>query len=296
MSQTIVLITDHGLASSSRVFTGASSSVVSGVIDRTSQHGLNFLRVHADQATEEWLTDLIAARPHGVVMSCWNRPIEWQLKVLARLRAQHIPVVAWGDSPYFNDFDHLGSDHVSGTVGLVHALAAAGRKRLLRVWTIPSTVAWIAAHNQGYDTATAALQLEQIPAVYIEGFADRGQPPSERNFRIRVRQFAGHLAEHLHSANAIDAIMVGTDCEVPVAIAACRLFGRADIPVTGYDNYWDLAPEREWEPTPPFATVDKGNHLIGEELVDLLLARRSGTLPSEPQRRPIAQQIVELAR
>jgi DNA-binding LacI/PurR family transcriptional regulator len=107
-----------------------------------------------------------------------------------------------------------------------------------------------------------------------------------------VRYFAGYVAEHLHGDSKTDAIMVATDCEALAVMAALRLFGRTDIRVTGYDNYWHDAYERKWETAIPFATVDKNNHGIGEALAGLMADRIAGQLPPGPQKRLLAQQLV----
>jgi DNA-binding LacI/PurR family transcriptional regulator len=227
-----------------------------------------------------------------VIVSCWNRPIEWQLLVLRQLAAAGLPIVTWGDATQLCTYDCVRSDHETGTHRLVHALARAGKRRILRLWSLPNETPWIAAHNRGYDRAVTDLGLDLIPAAVVETLADRDDPASEAIFRLRVRQFAGYLAEHLHASHPIDGIMVSTDCEAFVASAACRLFGRDDIPVTGYDNYWQTLPERRWEPAKPFATVDKGNHHLGEEMVDLLLQRIAAALPDEPQQRLIEQRVI----
>lgn len=291
MGRTIVLLSDHLPASDGQLYSGSSASVVSGVIDHTGRQSLNFLRITPDTDDDRWLSDLIAAKPRGVIVSCWNRPIEWQASVLEKLSAAGLPVVTWGDSPALVDHDCVMSDHESGTRLLMNVLAGAGKKRILRLWSLPATTPWIQAHDRGYERAAKELGLEIVPAVFVEGLLDR-EPPAEPTFRIRVRQFAGYLAEHLNSKSPIDAIMVSTDCEAFVALAACRLFGRTDIPVTGYDNYWQTMPERQWEAGVPFATVDKGNHRLGEAMVELLMERVGATLPDKPQKRLVAQQLI----
>ncbi len=70
--------------------------------------------------------------------------------------------------------------------------------------------------------------------------------------------------------------MVSTDCDALLALAACRILGRTDIRVTGYDNYWEELHERQWEPAIPFATIDKNNHRLGQEMAALLFQRLAG--------------------
>jgi DNA-binding LacI/PurR family transcriptional regulator len=291
LSRTIVLVTDHGAASDGEVFSGNSPAIVSGVIARISTESYNFLRVAPTVDDASWLSELIAAGVPGFIVSCWSRPVEWQIKVLAQLRASGLPVVAYGDTTAFDPYDHVSSDHVSGAAKLVRALAGAGCKHTLRLWTVPDTMPWIQAHNDGYDAAVRDLGLPTLPPVYVDALPDRGNG-AESLFRARVRHLAGYLVEHLQPAASLDAIMVATDCEALVALAACRLFGRQDVRVTGYDNYWREIEERQYEASMPFATVDKNNHRLGEELATLLLQRMRGELPSSPQQRLLEQELV----
>jgi len=107
-----------------------------------------------------------------------------------------------------------------------------------------------------------------------------------------MRLMAGYLTEHMQGPNAIDAIMTANDREAMSALAACRLYGRNDVPIVGYDNSWQSMPEREWETGIPFATVDKQNHELGKAMADLLWQRINGTLPADPQTRWVEQKIV----
>jgi DNA-binding LacI/PurR family transcriptional regulator len=88
---------------------------------------------------------------------------------------------------------------------------------------------------------------------------------------------------------------VGSDREVFITAAACRLFGvepGRDLVIVGYDNYWRRCMERQYEPYIPAATVDKHNEKMGGELVRLLLDRVADRLPPEPQTRVIPPQLV----
>lgn len=292
MARTIVLVTDLRAALNGQVFGGSSDALVSGVIDSSGRQGLDFLCVSSfDEQDNQWLEELISARPRGVILSCWIGSIPWQLDLLRQVTAAGLPVVSFGHSSLFDGFDTVRSDHQAGTEQLVHCLAERGKRRILRLWTLPPETAWIQEHNKGYEKAVGALGLPLIPAAHVEAMLERvGE--DEGNFRIRARQFAGYLAEHLHCRDPIDAIMVGTDSEALVAVAACRLFGRNDIAVVGYDNYWRTSPERQWEPGMPVATVDKNNHRLGEMMVELLTQRIKGALPPGPQRWLIPQQLI----
>jgi DNA-binding LacI/PurR family transcriptional regulator len=292
MSRTIVLLSDHLVANDAGNFGGTSDAVVSGVIDAVGRREMNFFRVRPSDDNDLWLRELARARPSGVVVSFWNYSNALQqVRIIERLKSNGLPVTAFGHSSLFDGIDTVRTDHQSGTHGLVHVLANAGKRRILRAWTPGPEISWILDHDKGYEKATRELGLEAIPSVHLAGLLPR-EAEGEANFRIRARHFAGYLVEHLHGPNPVDAIMVATDWEALVALAACRLYGRADIAVVGYDNYWRNIPERQWEAGTPFATVEKNNHRLGEELVSLLMQRIAGELPSEPQTRLIEQRIV----
>lgn len=299
MARTVVLLTDHLPASDGQIFGGTSASIVSGVIDRVGHSGRHFLRVSLEGNEEESLRQLVAARPQGVILSCWRHSLDWQFHVLEYLKENYIPVVVGGDAPQLAAYDCVGSDHVGGTRQLVHALAEHGKKRILRLWTPSSSQSFIQAHDRGYEQGVQECGLPLIPAVYTVPVAGVPTPDfeiqTETEFQIRVRYLAGYLAEHMHSATPVDAIMVATDTEVLAVLAACRLFGRSDIAVTGYDNHWQSKVERQWEPGHPFATVEKHNHRLGEEMVELLLQRVAGELPDAPQMRLVEQQVVVIS-
>ena len=291
MAQTVALISDLGVAASPRIFSGMSEAVHSGALDMASRSAMNLLSLHSMDAGV--IDNLIASRPRGVVVTRWQHDIG-DATVLDRLTGAGIPVVVYGDGPNLTRFDRVASDHVQGAYELTKTLLAAGRRRILRLWTGPAEASWIRDHNIGSDRAFAEAGVVAIEPVYVRDLPDRW-PATREVFERRMRYFAGHLVEHVRGENPIDAIMLGTDCEVFPLTAALRMFGMAEkVVVTGYDNQWADAFERDWEPGMPLATVDKNNHHIGEELVRLLLDRLNGHIPSATQMRRVEQRVVRL--
>ena len=67
-----------------------------------------------------------------------------------------------------------------------------------------------------------------------------------------------------------------------------------DVLLAGYDHYWADVPERQYEATPPVATIDKLNARMGEQLVALLRQRVAGELPDAPQCRLVPPQLIVL--
>jgi DNA-binding LacI/PurR family transcriptional regulator len=291
MDQTIALISDLRVADSPRIFSGLSEAVHSGAIDMAGRCSMNLLSLHS--LDEEVVENLVASRPRGVVVTRWQHDLT-DGALLARLAAGGIPLVAYGDGPHVEQFDRVVSDHVQGAYDLTKALIAAGRRRILRLWSGPAGASWIRDHNIGCERAFAEADIEVIAPVHVAELPAR-RPEAREQFDRRVRTFAGHLVEHVRGQTPIDAIMLGTDCDIFPVAAACRLHGVADrIAITGYDNYWTDAFERQWEPATPFASVDKNNHRIGEELVRLLLDRLNGQLPAEAQVRTIEQRVEQV--
>ncbi len=290
MERTIVLLSDLQVANSPEVYGGTSESVMSGVMDAVNNHGLNVLRVGSMDDTDQWLQNVIRARPRGAIVCWWRAPGPWQWSALEKLAASGMPVVTYGHDESYDRFDSVRSDHAGGTYQLVNALASQGKRRILRMWTLPDAI-WVRQHDLGYERAIAKLGIPSLPAVHIEDW-DRGDDLLEAVYRRRTRLMAGYLTEHMHGPNAIDAIMTANDREAMAALAACRLYGRTDIPVVGYDNSWQSMPERQWETGIPFATVDKQNHELGKAMADLLWQRINGTLPAGPQTRWVEQKIV----
>lgn len=294
LSRTVTLISNTPGGAEMKLFTGHMASINSGIVDTSQAEGLNFMLVHSGIEVQQVVDRLIAQRPYGVAISSLIGDAEKAAALVAQLRDAGVPVVIHSNEPAFSGIDRVLSDHEQGTEELVKALASAGRQRVLRLWcnTRPDQW-WIAAHNRGYDDAVAQMDMAPLDAVYVPGILKRDEA-SRENFETRVRQVTGFLLEQYRQHN-FDAVMVGTDSEVPVVASACRLIGiepGRDVAICGYDHYWETAPERQWEPAAPFASVDKQNHLIGEEMVRLLLDRASGRLPAEAQQRVVPQRVV----
>jgi DNA-binding LacI/PurR family transcriptional regulator len=287
MASTIALVSDLRVASGPNIFSGLSEAVHSGALDMAGRHAMNLLATHSmDEST---IDNLIASHPRGVVLTSWKHQTD--VAVLARLAEAGIPIVVYGAGPQLAKVDRVASDHVQGAYDLARQLLVAGKKRILRLWTGPADASWIRDHNIGCERAFSEAAVEVVPPVYVTDLPPR-QPETKENFDRRMRFFAGHLVEHLGGKQPVDAIMLATDCEVFPVAAACRLAGADGIAITGYDNQWHDAFERQWEPAVPFATVDKNNHRIGEELVRLMVERITGQLPETPQARRVEQRMI----
>jgi DNA-binding LacI/PurR family transcriptional regulator len=103
------------------------------------------------------------------------------------------------------------------------------------------------------------------------------------------------LMPYLSQPGSVDAIMVTSDGVLASTAAACRLFGitpNREVLLVGYDNFWPDDARRKFEPIIPAATVDKRNQIIGEQLIDLLLARANGKLGESAEHRLVQPQLL----
>ena len=298
VSRAVAVINDLHPPSDSSPAERSSAGIKQGMLDAANHLRRTALLMSLDSITSATTRQLIDARPQGLVMLCWRVCSPEARQFAALFHKAKIPVVAFGmdDVPEaVAGYDRVSSDHESGTRKLLELLARQGRKRVLRLWTPPSTVHWIAAHNLAYETSAPALGLKSLPPVYVPGIPEQ-QDGDLQAFNARTRHFAGYLAEHLSPARRVDAVMVATDSEVYNVAAACRLLGcrpGEDILITGYDNYWSMAVERKFEPAIPFATVDKRNSTIGAELIRLLDERIAHRSKRAPQFCRVEQDAIE---
>ena len=294
LSRTVTLISDAIGGVKSQLFSGHMASINSGIVDAAQAQGFDFMLIHAELGDNQVIHRLLDQRPFGVVVSSTNGDVERAAGLLQQLCDAGLPVVIHSDQLALQSFDRVVSDHEQGTAELMRVLAEVGRRHVLRVWCVPDvTPWWISAHNRGYDRASQEIGLSSIEPLHVPGLLLRDEY-SRENFHTRVRQITGFLLEAYHRQK-FDAIMVGTDSDVPIVAAACRLIGvepGSDVVICGYDNYWSTMHERHWEPSIPFATVDKVNHHIGEQMVRLLLDRANGRLESDAQTRRVPQQVV----
>ena len=83
--------------------------------------------------------------------------------------------------------------------------------------------------------------------------------------------------------------------DLPAALEALGKTPQRDVKIVGYDNNWrDCAWAKKINYL-PLATADKMNHLIGKELVRLVMDRSSHQLPPSPQVRPLIPEIIKIA-
>lgn len=286
MANTVALVTNLDERPQPNLFNGDMKAVESGVLDAVHEAGQNLLTLHAEQLGSKGIEGLLVDRPLGLVISCDRGVYTVPDDLLFKLADARIPTVVQSDSSAYAAFDRVASDHFTGAFEIITHLLRQGRRRILRVWSAPESMYWVAAHNRAYDEALAGSGAVHLPPVYVSHLPHRLEGCRDA-FEARTRHFAGYLFEHLCGSEKVDAILLVTDCEVFPMAAACRLLGVdpvREVAICGYDNDWENAPERAIEPITPVATIDKHNHRIGEELVRVLNDRVSDRLPPAPQR------------
>lgn len=297
LSQTICLMalppTEQAMRQRQR--SGWEFKIQLGVTEAVGTAGLHALTAAPTLITDTQLNGLIAERIRGVIALREAVESDAGRKAIAAFRKAGIAVVCYGHQPEMTDCDCVASDHAAGAYALTRWLIDRGCRRIVRYWSISSHRSkrphWLMQRDIGYERACREAAVEILPA--IEPPPIQLEDPVDPEIEARVA--VGYLAEHL--VGGADAIMVVSDGKVPGVMAACRLLGRkpnVDLAVVGYDNYWSDLAETQTDRTPPLASVDKQNHEIGRALVELLLARLAGQLPSQPQYRLIAPRLVEL--
>ena len=299
MNQTVVLVTESPDAPPAHQrATGWETYVWVGMGGAVRQAGLHSLSIHPSLFTADQIHRLIADRPRGVILRRDAVLGKHGEAALEALRAGGVPIVLYGYEPKLSGHDTVVSDHAAGAYKLTQWLLQRGHKRILRVW--PSTRApdgtrptWLNQRDAGFERAMKEAGGTQIPAIELPVISFDTFDPE--NFNAATRMNAGYLMPYLSGNPPVDAIMVASDGMTYAMSAACRLFGKIpnkNVLVVGYDRYYSDCIERNHEPAPPAATVDKQNLKIGNALLALLLERIEGKLPPEPQMRVVDPELV----
>jgi DNA-binding LacI/PurR family transcriptional regulator len=268
------------------------------------QAGLNALTVHPDRLRAGGPQYIAQHRPFGVLVTYNVADAEPGRQILEACRQHAIPVVAYGDAPALSEFDRVTSDHAAGAAQLTAWLVARGHRRIARfVGDIDETAGaptWVRRRREGYEQAMAAAGLQALPGIQTMPFTLEIEEAVDHDpaaYAHLTRAYAGYLLEHLNAPEPVTAFLAINDRIAYRLNGALRLLGKTpgrDVLVVGYDGSWRDNSERQWEPTPPAATVDKQNREIARELVQLLLDRAAGRVPSAPQRRACPPKLVEV--
>ncbi|MGF1634928.1 MAG: GntR family transcriptional regulator [Phycisphaerae bacterium] len=262
---------------------GWESFVEVGAMQQAREFRLNALVLHAEalvlpQAVEE----LLAQPPRGIVVCSGAYRNPQVMEVIRRFRAVGLPLVAEGDPPGTEHLRRVVSDHAAGAAMLTRLIIERGRSRI--VYLLPRAEDrqyWVRRRIEGYQRAMAEAGLQPIEPILTGPMIENTGDPER--FEVAVMQMLGYLVDHHRRFGGIDALLTASDAQVCIAAAALRKLGlvpQKDVLIAGYDNFWSELPERAFEDTVPFATVDKDNMAIGRKLVSILMEPDSSGGPT----------------
>ncbi len=270
------------------------SSIQYTVSQMLEDAGHHVLAVNSRAPDAGDLGSLVAMKPLGVLLTYNAAESERGQAMIAECQVNGVPVVAYGDEPALANVDRVNSDHDAGAYELTRHLISRSRKRLLRLWRFTGEHHWLDERSRGFERAVAEHGLELLPALRTPDLS-AGDVLDAEGFAHVVRMLAGYLSEFVLGATPIDGLMVATDVHAIQAAAALRLLGKTpgrEVLIVGYDNSYADYTDFQLEPTPPAATMDKGNTRIARELVSLLLDRVADRVPAEPQRRMVKPSLI----
>ena len=292
-----VLAPDEGQLSPFRQGSGWAEQTTQGVLSRLRAEGLHALVLNPDRVQESDMARIIASRPFGVILTEVFSDQQHLSEILSWLQLAQVPCAVFGDGPRFSAYDRVVSDHEAGAYSICCWLISQGRRRILPLWSSPADGYWLTARRSGYERAMREAHLEPLPSVVAPLTSQEFS--KHENMNEMARSLCGQLVEHLSGTEPIDAIMLASDGLTRVTQQALHLFNRQlgkDVLLAGYDNFWAEIQNTPYDPSVPQVTVDKCNYRIGEELVNLLVARVQGTLPDAPQRYLVKPELIVIPK
>ena len=291
LSGTVLVIAENSLPSNDPSVYGWSGYVAAGSLAEISQLRLHAVVLNPNDLDNDRLDRLLASGVSGLIIPELDRFEKLIPDWAKRAQEAKIPVVVFGDEEYLRTFDRVVPDHEVGTYELTKWLLSCGRKAPHMAALLESSLpAWMQARQRGYEKAMREAGLQPFPPLLCLEPSLPGVS-KENLFQLKTQFLAGAILHPLHDGTPLDALLATTDGDIPAVASAVKLLGKkpnADIALVGYDDYWDQSPNRSDDNTPPLATINKNNLNIGRELVRLLLERRNGKLPPEPQLRLVA--------
>jgi len=273
---------------------GWIEGVNDGAIAAVQEGDLNTLILRPETISPDTIQQLLEERPEGVVIPDIVKFSRDKFEALINpFVAAKIPVAAFCAAFETPTVDCVKSDHENGSYQLTQYLLKQGRKRILRmVKQNTQSLLWVQERQHGYERAMHEAGIEPLPPLEM--------PDSDLAITSygeeRVNRLSRFCLGYLYNlVSQVDAIMTISDGDIPFVAKAIKMLGRDpanDLLLTGYDNYWSDTPERNVEPTPPVATIDKLNYESGQELVRLIMDRKEGKLPPTPVVRVITPKLI----
>ncbi len=269
---------------------GWSQFISIGALRGLQSAGLHGINISKKGLTAEQIRAVVSSYPKGIIVT--DIAADQFGDLYEPAMAAGIPLVVMGEE--HPECDSAAPDHFAGARELVHWLAAQGHERV--VWSSVSPVdscRWMASRFAGFRQGLEDAGLELLEPIIAA--APIGRSSEKKWWENAARMYSGFLYEAIAGDDPADAIVALNDVDFFFIAYACRMFGKVpneDVAIVGYDNCWESAFERAWEPAVPLATYDKENFKVGEALVDLLLARLNGELPPEPQHVAVPGRLV----
>ena len=290
LAGTVLVVAENNHPVNDPTVYGWAGYVASGSLSEILQLKLHAVVLNPDELADDRLDRLLASGVSGFILPELDR-FETHFPGWAKHAVDaKVPVVVFGDEEPLRGFDRVAPDHETGAYALTQWLLSTGRKAPHLVAMSDQPPAWMQARRRGYEKAMREAGRDPFPSLLLPSLSSE-ETSEDKRLQIKTQIMAGALLHLNHDNIPVDALLATTDGDLPAIAAAVKLLGKtpnADIALVGYDDYWDQAPDRSIDDTPPLATINKNNLDIGRELVRLLLDRRNGNLPPEPQLRLVA--------
>lgn len=277
---------------------GWTDAIQKGILSGISEAGLHAFSLNPKISATQ-LEGFLKQSPAGVlIVDLLSKELMPDSEALDRMRSSGTPLVVYGDDPQYQSFDRVSSDHERGACILTKSLLDSGRKHIAMTWQGALDSYWKKARVSGYEMAMREAGLDAMPPLVEVEFSPEA-PTEQLKLEALSNYHAGYLASYIAAHGRPDALMSFSDGLVFSLAAACRKLGiepGRDIEIVGYDNYWNDFEIDKLEPYMPPASVDKRNAAMGLEMVKLLLQRKAGAIPQEPQIRIVEPLLVPIDR
>lgn len=252
-----------------------SMEIIAGVEKVAKENGLSVaLTVSGTRHAPDpdWIDEVIARRPHGVVLVFSDLDPEYRERLQSRAIPFAIVDPAGDPSP---DVPSVGSANWTGGLIATRHLIDLGHRRIAAV-TGPADMMCSLARIDGYRAAMGAAGLPVDPAwIRFGDFHVEGGRAGARAF--------------LALPDPPTAIFAGSDLQALGAFEAARAAGcriPEDVSIVGYD---DIAVAR-WV-DPPLTTVHQPLRRMGEEAARIVL-RMGEETPATTPRLDLATSLV----
>ena len=304
-ARAIVVLTVKTVAPSPGEMTIANQSprIWQGMETAAQAHGIRLVTVMATDLGPHFVRRLMRQRPLGLVFLHDVVEAGTALPLMQAAWSAEIPCVALGDWIRPDEIDRwpadvVMSDHAGGSAALVHWLYARGVRR---PWLVgwreqpprPPSL-WWNARQAGYAAACSSLSLPVAPTIEPFGTSDFSY--DEKSLIDQARILAGYILEPLElGADAFLMMNDGPALVIGRALQNLQRIFTHDVQITGFDNCLTAFPAAYLAlcGKKPVATFDKDELANGVQIIELLLQRLAGRLPSVPQRVLVPGQVVE---